>query len=69
VTDDWATVKNALRAAAVPGVDEFGRFVNNTKYFEPSGFDDVAAAPVLVALLPALERHPWRSGYGPEGRA
>jgi hypothetical protein len=47
-------VCDALRSAGVAGVDDFGRFVNNTKYFAPSRFDDRAAMPVLLGLLPDL---------------
>lgn len=45
---------NELIDAGVGGVGEFGRFVNNTKYFEASQFDEVAAAPVLLRVLPEL---------------
>lgn len=52
--DDWELVTSRLRESGVSGVDDFGRFVNNTKYFEPSRFDEVAAAPVLAAILPEI---------------
>jgi HEAT repeat protein len=45
---------NALQAAGVRGVHDFGRFVNNTADFRESDFDDAAAAPVLLAQLPRL---------------
>jgi hypothetical protein len=48
-------VKVALRDAGVDGADDFGVFVNNTKYFAPSRFDARAATPVLLSLLPSLE--------------
>lgn len=51
---DRQLVINELIDAGVGGVGEFGRFVNNTKYFEASQFDEVAAAPVLLRLLPEL---------------
>lgn len=51
---DRQRVINELIDAGVCGVGEFGRFVNNTKYFEPSQFDEVAAAPILLRLLPEL---------------
>lgn len=54
VPDDWTLVKNHLREAGFAGIEDFGRFVNNTKYFKPSAFDEPAAAPHLVALLPRL---------------
>lgn len=52
--DDWDRVRAALHEAGVPGAEDFGRFVNNTVYFAPSRFDEKAAAPVLLALLPDL---------------
>lgn len=54
VLGDRQRIINELIDAGVSGVDEFGRFVNNTKYFDPSQFDEVAAAPVLLRLLPEL---------------
>lgn len=53
--DEWDRVRQALREAGVRGVEDFGRFVNNTKYFEPSRLDEAEAAPVLLRLLPELE--------------
>lgn len=55
VADEWERVRAALREAGVAGVEDLGRFVNNTKYFEPSRLDEAAAAPVLLRLLPELE--------------
>lgn len=54
VLDDRQRIVNELIDAGVTGVDDFGRFVNNSKYFEPSRFDNVAAGPVLLRLLPGL---------------
>ena len=34
--DEWDRVRQALREAGARGVEDFGRFINNTKYFEPS---------------------------------
>lgn len=48
-------VLTALRTAQVPGADEFGRFVNNTQHFAASSFDERAAMPVLLTLLPSLQ--------------
>ena len=48
-------MRDALAAAGVVGVQDFGRFVNNTQYFAPAKFDERAAAPVLMKLLPELE--------------
>ena len=45
---------DALRAGGVRGVDDFGRFINNTSYFRASDFDDEAAAPVLLARLSSM---------------
>lgn len=47
-------MKSALNAAGVSGTEDLGRFVNNTKYFEPSNFDVRAAIPVLLDILPSL---------------
>jgi hypothetical protein len=52
--DEWAETRAALRDAGVAGWPEFGRFVNDTRYFEPSAFDERAALPVLLELLPTL---------------
>jgi hypothetical protein len=54
VASERETLCDALRAAGVRGVDDFGRFVNNTDYFPASSFDDEAAAPVLLARLPTI---------------
>jgi hypothetical protein len=54
VADDWQLVRGALIDARVSGVDDLGVFVNNTQYFAPSTFDERAAAPVLLDLLPSL---------------
>ena len=53
--DDWQRIQDALRAAGVEGVEDFGRFVNDTHHFEPSQFDERAAMPVLLSVLPTLE--------------
>lgn len=45
----------ALEEAGIDSTD-FGRFVNNTKFFRPSAFDQRAAIPVLLAVLPGLSR-------------
>jgi len=44
----------ALTDAGVRGAVEFGRFVSNTQHFRPSDFDERAAMPVLLRLLPSL---------------
>lgn len=63
----------------MPGGQDFGRFVNNTDFFEPSAFDERTAMPVLLDLLPSLRdekvvaavaghlRRPWArpTAYGP----
>ena len=36
------------------GSEDLGLFVNNTDYFRPSTFDERAAMPVLLDLLPTL---------------
>jgi hypothetical protein len=52
--DDTTRVCQALSDAAVEGVEDFGRFVNNTEYFAPSKFGERSAMPILLALLPSL---------------
>lgn len=54
VADDWERLRNALDAAGVRGSEDLGRFVNNTEYFRASVFDERAAMPVLLELLPTL---------------
>jgi hypothetical protein len=54
VTDEWVMVRAELQAAGVDGVDDLGRFVNNTVYFAPSRLDEGAAQPMLLRLLPTL---------------
>ena len=47
-------VRSVLTERGVAGVEDFGTFVNNTTYFAPSRFDERAAMPVLIELLPTL---------------
>lgn len=53
--DERVRVLTELRTAHVPGADGFGRFVNDTQHFAPSSFDERAAMPVLLTLLPSLQ--------------
>jgi hypothetical protein len=54
VLDEWQVVRHALRVAGVEGIEDLGRFVNNTEFLRPSRLDERAAAPVLLDLLPEL---------------
>lgn len=54
MADDWQLVRDALSEAGVNGVDDLGRFVNDTTYLDPSELDETTAGPVLLALLPQL---------------
>jgi hypothetical protein len=54
VPGDADRVKHDLAVAGVAGTEEFGRFVSDTRYFEPSRFDERAAMPVLINVLPTL---------------
>lgn len=54
VENDLGRIRSALTDAGVPGVEDLGRFVNNTEYFPPSRFDERAAMPVLLRFLPTL---------------
>lgn len=55
MAEGWERVRAALREAGVAGIEDLGRFVNNTEHFEPSHLDEAAAAPVLLRLLPQLD--------------
>lgn len=52
---DSERIIRALTKAGVSGADQFGTFVSNTRYFAPSRFDERAAMPVLLTLLPSIE--------------
>lgn len=54
MTSDLDRVRAALREAGVPGTEDFGRFVSNTRYLRASAFDERVALPVLLSLLPTL---------------
>jgi hypothetical protein len=54
MSDDRARVLAALGADGVAGFEDFGHFVNDTRYFPPSKFDARAAFPTLLALLSSL---------------
>jgi hypothetical protein len=54
MNDEWEHARSKLREAGVVGWEDLGRFVNNTDYFRPSAFDERAALPVLLDLLPTL---------------
>jgi hypothetical protein len=51
--NDRGRVLAALEAAGINS-DDYGRFVNNTKYFRPSVFDVRAATQVLLTVLPSV---------------
>jgi hypothetical protein len=53
-TDERALVRGLLIDAEVAGGEDFGRFVNDSRYFDTSSFDSRAATPVLVEVLPRL---------------
>lgn len=40
--------------AGVAGTEDLGRFVSDTRYLQPSAFDERAAMPILLELLPRL---------------
>jgi hypothetical protein len=54
VADEWQLARDSLAAAGVNGVEDLGRFVNDVTYLQPSMFDERAAMPILLELLPAL---------------
>jgi hypothetical protein len=51
---EWEAVLADLRSAGVGGVEDFGTFVNDTRYLAPAQFDERAAGPLLLAALPGL---------------
>jgi len=53
VDSEQEVLCDALRAAGVKGVDDFGYFANSA-HFRASEFDAVGAAPILLARLPSL---------------
>ncbi|CAD5990903.1 hypothetical protein [Agreia sp. COWG] len=53
--DERALVRDLLVDAGVAGAENFGRFINDTRYFDGSGFDACAATATLVEVLPSLE--------------
>jgi hypothetical protein len=53
-TDERALVRDLLADAGVAGGDKFGRFVNDSRYFDTASFDARAATPVLIEVLPRL---------------
>jgi hypothetical protein len=79
VVDEWQLTRNSLAAAGVEGAEDLGRFVNDIRYLQPSMFDERAAMPVLLDLLPTLTdptlvravaahlRRPWArpTAFGP----
>ena len=54
MVDEWQRVRNALEHAGVAGTADLGHFVNDVTYFRASVFDERAAMPVLLDLLPTL---------------
>ncbi|SMG16338.1 hypothetical protein [Agreia pratensis] len=53
-TDERALVRRLLADRSVAGAEDFGRFVNDHRYFGTSSFDSKAATPVLIEALPRL---------------
>ena len=53
-TDERALVRRLLADRSVAGAEDFGRFVNDRRYFDTSSFDSKAATPVLIDVLPRL---------------
>jgi hypothetical protein len=79
MVDEGQLVRNALKQAAVQGPEDLGRFVNDVTYLRAGMFDERAAMPVLLGLLPTLTdptlvgavaahlRRPWArpAAFGP----
>ncbi len=54
VADDFNRIREALERGGVNGIDDFGRFVNDSTYLEASRFDERSAFPILLGLFPTL---------------
>jgi hypothetical protein len=52
--DEWQLARESLMLAGVAGAEDFGWFVNDARYWQLSAFDERAAMPVLLELLPTL---------------
>lgn len=52
--DEWQQVRDSLTRAGVAGTEDLGRFMNDTRCIRPSAFDERAAMPILLELLPTL---------------
>lgn len=53
MTDDWDSLRDHLSRAGIDPAG-LGRFVNDTRYFRPSRFDERSAMPVLLEVMPQL---------------
>ena len=53
-SSEWKRIKAECAAAGVAGSDDFGKFVSDTRYLDPSAFDERAAMPTLLRLLPTV---------------
>jgi hypothetical protein len=79
VADEWQQARDELVRAGVEGAEDLGRFVNDVRYLRSTRFDERAAMPVLLELLPRLTdatlvravaahlRRPWArpAAFGP----
>jgi hypothetical protein len=54
VPTDLGRIRSAPMADGVSGVEDFRHFGNDTTHLRPSTFDELAAMPTLLALLPIL---------------
>lgn len=53
-SSEWQRIKAECAAAGVAGSDDFGKFVSDTRFLDPSAFDERAAMPTLLRLLPTV---------------
>lgn len=51
---EWQIVRKALTNHRVAGADDLGRAVSDSTHVGPSAFDERAATPVFIELLPQL---------------
>lgn len=51
---DRARIMSELTDAGVSGLEDFGRFVNDSRYLDRSRFDEIAAYPLLLRIYPSI---------------
>jgi hypothetical protein len=52
--NEWEQLRERLASAGVGGTEDLGRFTSKPEFFGESRFDERAAMPILIAVLPSL---------------